>query len=143
MTMADQDQGGQRRTEASCSRTHPMGTAPFMWRVTLVVAALLAVLLGTARMDTRSGLGSDDGRDASFLNVIADLGAAGQELVRGCGGEPRDCCIAPHCSHWGEGMQPRLLQVGLSPWEEGRTDFERARLSGRSVLPETDPPKLA
>lgn len=114
-----------------------------MWRIALIVVALLTVLFGTGQMDMRSGLSSDDGHHAALLNVVADLDCSGGEIADACSGGDRDCCIASHCVQCVVVMQPRLLQVGLRPLEESRTDFETARLSGRSVLPEKVPPKLS
>lgn len=120
-----------------------MDTTPFMWRLTLIVATLLAVLLGTGLMDMRSGLSPEDGHNATLFEVVADLDCPEVELVDGSGGEDPGCCIATDCAQCAVFMQPCCLQIGLGPLDEGNIQFGSAWLNGRSILPEQDPPKSA
>lgn len=113
-----------------------------MWRSLLITLSLLMVLLGTIQMDVGSRRSLDEGQHASLLNAAVDLDCSEKALAGGSGHEAGDCCIAAHCAQCLVIAPPVLLLTRLGADRDSEADFGSTLLRGRTILPETDPPKL-
>lgn len=108
-----------------------------MWRLPLLRATLLALLLGAVQAEPR---GPGDGHHVTLASAEGP-DDTGEAPAAGPGGPGRDGCLGPHCVPWALPVMPRLAPPRPTLAPGPGTDMAGAQLRGRSVQPEPAPPR--